>query len=324
MTAAEATRGGVPAGALPTTVTVHEVGPREGLQSQPRVVDTGTKRAFVEALARTGLRRVEVTGFFHPVKVPQLADASDLIAALGDTLGKDRGVRLAAHIPNRVGLQRALDVGIDEVIICLSASDETARREDDDCESTADCQRKVQALLEQSRGAGVWTRVFVTNTWGCPYIGEIEPQRVRRLVGELVDAGADEICLADTLAAATPGHVRRVLDIVREDIPAERLALHFHDNRGMAVANALTGLGYGIAIIDAAVAGIGGHGMCAYVPTNPQMLATEDLLFLLDGLGVDTGIDIEAVRHAGQSIAQALDITVTGRYANAGPVERVP
>lgn len=324
MTTAKVTSAPFATGSLPNAVTVHEVGPREGLQSNARVLDTATKHRFVEELARTGLRRIEVTGFFHPVRVPQLADAADLIGALGKDFSKSRGVRLAAHIPNRVGLGRALDAGVDEVIICLSASDETARREADDCASTADCQRKVESLLEQSRDAGVWTRVFLTNTWGCPYIGEIEPQRVHSLVGALVAAGADEICLADTLAAATPAHVRRVLDLVRQDTAAEKLALHFHDNRGMALVNALTGLGYGIATIDAAAAGLGGHGMCEYVPTNPVMLATEELLFALDGLGVETGVDIEAVRQAGTSMANSLGVPVPGRYAKAGPVERIP
>jgi hydroxymethylglutaryl-CoA lyase len=320
MTGTEARWASFSMGSVPTSVTVHEVGPREGLQSQSKVLATENKRSFVESLVRSGLRRIEVTGFFHPVRVPQLADAAELVSGLT----RDSGTRFAVHVPNRIGLDRALAVGIDEVIICLSASDETARREDDDCGSTAECQRKVESLVDQSREAGVWTRVFLTNTWGCPYVGKIAPDRVRRIVAELSDAGVDEVCLADTLAAATPADVEEVLDLVCADLAPDRLALHFHDNRGMALANTLVGLGHGISTVDSGVAGLGGHGMCNYVPTYPQMLATEDLLFMLAGLGVDTGVDLEAVRAAGHAVGRMLGVPLAGRYANSGPVERIP
>jgi hydroxymethylglutaryl-CoA lyase len=306
-------------GKLPERVTLHEVAPREGVQSQPRVVGEDVKTKFIEELSAAGLTRIECTGFFHPVKIPQLADADALMASID----RRSEVRYSAHIPNRTGLERALGAGVDSLIICLAASDETARREDDDCSSTDDCMNKLESLVRDAREAGAWSRVFLTNAWGCPYEGPIPHDRVRDICARLTGHEVDEICLADNLGAATPGDVHALLDEVTEAVPREQLAVHFHDNRGMGVANVLASLERGIETIDVSAAGLGGHAGCAYVPRNPAMVATEDVLFLLDGLGIETGVDRERVRAAGHWAAEQLGTPVLSRYSLAGPVERV-
>jgi isopropylmalate/homocitrate/citramalate synthase len=305
---------------LPGAVTLHEVGPREGLQSQSSILATTDKLKFIEALSETGLSRIETTGFFHPVKFPQLADASE-VSRLGT---RKNGIRYAVHIPNQEGLRRAQEAGANSVIICLAASDETARREDDDCSSTEDClTNKLQWLAKDAHGAGMWVRIFVTNCWGCPYEGSIPHERVRKICLTLLKFGVDEICLADNLGAATPRDVDRLLGVLHKSVPVNKLAVHFHDNRGMAIANVLTAIAAGVSIVDTAVAGLGGHANCKYVPRNPVMTPTEDVVFMLNGLGVKTGVDVDKVRAAGLQAAKLLGVTPAGRYCQAGPVERV-
>jgi hydroxymethylglutaryl-CoA lyase len=306
---------------LPRKVKIHEVCPREGLQSQSVVLNTDDKLKLVTELSHTGLTRIETTGFFHPVKFPQLADANELM----QQVKRREGVRYSVHIPNRVGFERALKVAADSVIICLAASDETARREDDDCRSTDECMTtKLQWLAKDAKSKDMWVRIFLTNAWGCPYEGPIPPERVLRICQSLLEYGVDEICLADNLAAATPADVDTLLAKVSEVVPVEKLAVHFHDNRGMAIGNVLASLARGVGVVDTSTAGLGGHANCKYSPRNPSMVATEDVLFLIHGLGIDSGIDIEKVRQAGRNVAERLHVPVMGRYSEAGPVERVP
>jgi hydroxymethylglutaryl-CoA lyase len=308
-------------GRLPERVNLHEVGPREGLQSQGRVIDADVKVRFIEDLSETGVSRIECTGFFHPVKFPQLADADEVMRRVK----RSDNIRYSSHIPNRTGLERALEAGVDSVIICLAASDETARREDDDCRSTDDCMtNKLQSLVKEARAADLWVRVFLTNAWGCPYEGPVPHDRVREICTALASYEVDEICLADNLAAATPADVDGLLQTLGDVVALERLAVHFHDNRGMAVSNVLVSIARGIQTVDVSAGGLGGHANCAYVPRGPAMVATEDVLFLLNGLGVETGVDLERVRASGQWIAEQLGVPVLGRYTVAGPVERVP
>ncbi|HLJ14277.1 MAG TPA: hydroxymethylglutaryl-CoA lyase [Bryobacteraceae bacterium] len=307
---------------LPTTVTLHEVCPREGLQSQSRVIDTNQKLKFISELAETGLSRIEVTGFFHPVQVPQLADAGEVMKQIAKRNGN--GIRYAAHIPNETGFQRAREAGANSVIVCLAASDETARRDADGCNSTQDCMtNKLQRLAAEAKSHGMWVRIFITTAWACPYEGPIPPERIRQICETLIGYGVDEICLVDSLASATPADVDVLLSKVTEVVPKEKLAVHFHDNRGMALSNIRTSLNHGISVIDTAAAGLGGHGRCSYIPRNPVMAATEDVLFMLSGLGIKTGVDIEKVQKAGHNVAHVLGVQPLGRYSLAGPVERI-
>jgi hydroxymethylglutaryl-CoA lyase len=236
-----------------------------------------------------------------------------------------KGTRYLTHIPNQKGLERALQMGIDSVIICLSASDESARREDDDCNSTQDClTNKLQYLVRDAQAAKVWIRIFLTSSWGCPYTGATPPEKVEQTCKTLLDYGVDEICLADNLAAATPSDVNRLLAKVEKIVPREKLALHFHDNRGMGISNTLAGLAHGVSVIDVAVGGLGANTTtCKYSPMNPVMLPTEDLLFLLNGMGVETGVDLDKASAAGKNIASLLQVRVLSRYGVAGPVEQV-
>jgi hydroxymethylglutaryl-CoA lyase len=234
---------------------------------------------------------------------------------------RQEGVRYAAHVANRIGLERAQAAGVDSVIICLAASDEVARREDDGCLSTSDCMKIRQSLSEEARAGGLWVRVFLTYTWGSPYEA-VAPERVQNICEALINADVDEVCLADNLGAATPADVDQVVRSVIEVVPPDRLALHFHDNRGMAVSNVLAGLARGISVIDVSAGGLGAKpSNCRFLPDGAAMVATEDVLFLLHGMGIETGVDIAKVRAAGRHIAERLDTPVLSRYSVAGPID---
>lgn len=295
---------------------MHEVGPREGLQSHSRIVGVGDKVDFITELSDAGLSRIETTGFFNPQKVPQLADADEVMK----TVPRPEGVRYAAHVGNGIGLERALAANVDSVVVCLPASDEVARREDDDCQSASDCMKARGSVIREALSQGLWVRIFVTYAWGSPYEA-VAPQRISRICEELMNTDIAEVCLADNLGVATPADVDRVLQAVSEVAPPDRLALHFHDNRGMAVSNVLTGLARGVSVIDVSAGGLGGKpANCKYVPYGAAMVATEDVLFLLNRMGIETGVDLEKARAAGGGIAERLETPVLSRYSAAEPI----
>lgn len=295
---------------LPARVTVYEVGPRDGLQNEKTAIPLETKRAFVEALAAAGLRWVEATSFVHPKWVPQLADAADLMRSLA----KAEGVRYPVLVPNEKGLDRALEVGCDAVAVFAAVTEGFSRRNQN--ASVAEVMAGLRPVVERARAAGLWVRGYLSVVWGCPYEGPVDPAAARPLVRDLVGMGVDEVSLGDTIGVATPGQVERVLEEVAEEVPLGRLALHFHDTRGTALANVLAGLQLGVTTFDASAGGLGG---CPYAPGASGNLDTCDLLYLLDGLGVETGVDREAVRAAAQAVARALGRPLPGRYSQAGP-----
>jgi hydroxymethylglutaryl-CoA lyase len=306
-----------PSRGYPTQVTVYEVGPREGLQAvSTRVVPVDRKARLVDELAAAGLREIETTGFFLPRAFPQLADAGKLMASLK----RHPGVRYTAHVPNVAGYERARAAGCDAIVLCLAATDEFANHDQNDCNSTKDCLDRAVGILDRARKDKVWVRIFLTNAWVCPYSGPVDPERVHRLVAEVIGRGADEVCLADNVGSATPRHVDRLLERVVKDTPVARLALHFHDNRGTALANATTGLRNGVVKIDAGLGGLGARAGCRYIPTHPAMLATEDLVFMLDGMGIQTGVNLEALRTSALALRSELGVTLPGRYVNSGPL----
>ncbi|MBX3471423.1 MAG: hydroxymethylglutaryl-CoA lyase [Planctomycetes bacterium] len=296
---------------LPRAVTVYEVGPRDGLQNEAVAVPLAAKRAFVEALAAAGLRRVEATSFVHPKWVPQLADAAELMTALT----RRPGTSYPVLVPNEKGLDRALACGCDAVAVFAAVTEGFSRRNQN--ASVAEVMAGLRPVVERARAAGLWVRGYLSVVWGCPYEGHVDPARARTLAGDLVAMGVDEVSLGDTIGVATPGEVERVVDLVAAAAPRERLALHFHDTRGTALANVLAGLLAGVTTFDASAGGLGG---CPYAVGASGNLDTCDLLYMLHGLGIETGVDLDAVRAAAQGVAAALGRPLPGRYSQAGPL----
>ena len=298
---------------LPAEVLVHEVGPRDGLQNEPVVVPTSGKLELLAALVEAGLTRLELTSFVSPKWIPALADAAEVARRAP----RRPGVRYTALVPNEQGLSRALEAGIDEVAVFLSAS-ETHNRKNTN-RSIAAALDAYEGVIGGARAAGKRVRGYVSTVWGCPYEGEVDPRRSRELAETLLAMGCDELSLGDTIGVGTPGQTERIVSLFLERIPADRLALHFHDTRGTALANVLVGLALGIATFDASVGGLGG---CPYAPGASGNLATEDLVYLLDGLGIRTGIDLEKLVDAGALAGRLVGRELPGRYLKARLAER--
>ena len=294
---------------LPARVTVYEVGPRDGLQNEKAQVPLEAKRQFIESLADAGLPWVEATSFVHPKWVPQLADASELLAALE----RRPGTRYPVLVPNEKGLDRALQSQVDAVAVFASVTEGFSKKNQN--ASVAEVMAGLRPVVERARAAKLWVRGYLSVVWGCPFQGAVDPAAVRPLVADLLAMGCDEVSLGDTIGVATPGEVERVLEAVAA--PVQRLALHFHDTRGTALANVLAGLLSDVATYDASAGGLGG---CPYAPNASGNLDTCDLLYLLHGLGIETGVDLAKVRAAAQAIAPTLGHDLPGRYTKAGPL----
>lgn len=273
----------VPDPALPSRVRIHEVGPRDGLQNEKTIVPTEVKAEFIRRLAAAGLDTVEATSFVHPQWVPQLADAEQLLPMLEGV-----GARLPVLVPNRRGLDRALALGAREVAVFGSVTESFAK---------ANLNRTVDESLEMfapvvatAREAGLRVRGYLSMCFGDPWEGAVPIERTVRVARRLLDLGCDELSLGDTIGVATPGHVTALLTALNEaGVPTDRLAVHFHDTYGQALANTLAALRHGVSTIDASAGGLGG---CPYAKSATGNLATEDLVWMLDGLGVTTGVDL--------------------------------
>ncbi|GLV77994.1 MULTISPECIES: hydroxymethylglutaryl-CoA lyase [Streptomyces] len=273
----------VPAPGLPTRVRIHEVGPRDGLQNEKTLVPAAIKAEFIRRLAEAGLTTIEATSFVHPKWVPQLADAEELMRLVDDV-----AVRLPVLVPNERGLDRALALGAREVAVFASATESFAR---------ANLNRTVDQALEmfepvvtKAKDAGVTVRGYLSMCFGDPWEGPVPVSQTVSVSRRLLDMGCDEISLGDTIGVATPGHVRELLDTLNEaGIADDRLAVHFHDTYGQALANTLAALQHGVTTVDASAGGLGG---CPYAKSATGNLATEDLVWMLDGLGIETGVDI--------------------------------
>jgi isopropylmalate/homocitrate/citramalate synthase len=296
------------AGGLPARVRVVEVGPRDGLQNEPEAVPTDEKVRLVEALAAAGLREIEVTSFVSPRAVPQLADAEAVFAALS----RRDGVTYAALVPNARGLQRALGTAAAQIALFTGATDAFTRHNINRSveESLAD----FAPLAAAARAAGRRVRGYVSVAFGCPYEGIVRPERAQLVARRLFDLGVDEVSLGDTIGVATPNQVPDVAGPLLAEYGAPRIALHFHDTRGTALANALAALQSGATVLDAAAGGLGG---CPYAPGAAGNLATEDLLYLLHGVGIRTGVDLDAVAAASRALAAATGRRPRSRYLEA-------
>jgi hydroxymethylglutaryl-CoA lyase len=274
-------------------VTVVEVGPRDGLQNEAATVPAAEKVRFVELLADAGLPVVEVTSFVSPRAVPQLADADEVLPAVH----RRDGVRYPVLVPNLRGLERAEAAGADAIAVFTAASEGFARANVN--MTIAETLAAFGPVLERALGAGMWTRGYVSTAFGCPYDGPVVPAAVARVAAELAALGCDEISIGDTIGVARPEQVPEVVAAVGEDVPLERIALHLHDTGGRALQNVAAGLEAGVRIFDSSAAGLGG---CPFAPGAPGNVATEALVRFLEREGLETGVDADAVEHAGRAV----------------------
>jgi hydroxymethylglutaryl-CoA lyase len=290
---------------FPDSARVCEVGPRDGLQNEPLPVPTDVKVAFVDKLTATGLPYIEVSSFVHPRWIPQLADAEELF----QHIERREGTRYGALVPNMRGQERAAEIGLRDVAVFVSASETHNRR---NLNRTIDeSLDNIRDVVTASRDDGVWFRGYVSMVWGCPYEGDVPVGNVARVCRSLLDLGIDEISLGDTVGYGTPRDVVEVLAALAPELPLDRVALHFHDTRGTALANIVAGLDMGVRVFDGAVGGLGG---CPYAPGASGNVATEDLVQMLHGMGVGTGVDLEALVDAAAYIEQHLKRRLPGRY----------
>ena len=294
----------------PSQVRIVEVGPRDGLQNESRPIPTDVKIAYVDALSETGLREIEVTSFVRPRLVPQLADAAEVFAGIT----RRPGVVYSALVPNPKGLERALEAKVERIAVFTAAS-ETFNQKNINA-SIAESIERFLPVLEGARSAGVPVRGYVSTAFVCPFEGEIEPGRTVSVVEQLLALGVDEVSIGDTIGAAVPSQVTALLERLRDRLPLEKTAMHFHDTRGIGLANVLVSLEHGVSTFDTASGGLGG---CPFAPGASGNLATEDLVYFLHGLGVPTGLDLASLRRASDVIESALGERLPSRVRRAGP-----
>lgn len=295
----------------PSRIRVYEVGPRDGLQNEAAILSTGVKAELVRRLAAAGAWGIEVTSFVRADRIPQLADAEAVVAALAGA-GLPPAVRIGALVPNARGFERLAASGLRLLTLVFSIS-ESHNRANLNC-SVARSMEEARKVLRGAAAAGIASRASLSTAFGCPYEGKIDEARVLELVRFLVAEGADEVVLADTLGIAEPLQVRRLCARAQEHLPVGRLGLHLHDTYGAALANVVAGWETGVASFDAAVGGTGG---CPYAPGAAGNLATEDLVALFQRMGVETGIDLQAQAEAARFLEAALGHTLPGRTLRA-------
>jgi hydroxymethylglutaryl-CoA lyase len=294
---------------IPARVRLVEVGPRDGLQNEAGIVPTDVKAEFVRLLVESGLRTVEVTSFVNPRWIPALADATELAAKLT----RAEGVQYAALVPNKQGYERFRQTGLDMPAVFMSASEGHNKKNIN--KSIDETFPVLQEVVALAKADGKPVRGYVSVVFGCPYEGAVDPRNVRKVVKALLAWGVDEISLGDTIGVATPRQVTEILAMLYDaGVPREIIALHFHDTRGTAIANYLAGLQMGISILDSAVGSLGG---CPYAPGAAGNAASEDLVFMLQGMGVETGVDLAKLADAGGYIGRALGKRLPGKYQQA-------
>ncbi len=283
---------------MPSAVTIVEVGPRDGLQNEAAEIPTDVKRGFIDRLGAAGLSVIEATSFVHPRAVPQLADADALLPSIE----RRPGVRYPVLVPTLRGLERAVAAGADEVAVVIGATDSFNRANLH--RTTEEALADAALVIDGAKARSMRVRGYVSVAFGCPYEGTVAPSTAATVAVRLVDLGCDDIGLGDTIGAATPGDVARVLDVVLPAIGVGRIGLHAHDTRGQALANVLAALQRGVSTIDSSAGGLGG---CPFAgPGAVGNLATEDLVYLLDGLGIEHGVSLDAVMAASAFIQSAI------------------
>jgi hydroxymethylglutaryl-CoA lyase len=298
---------------LPPRVRVVEVGPRDGLQNEKGVVATADKVRFIDLLSDAGFAVIEATSFVSPRAVPQLADAAEVMAGIQ----RKTGVRYAALVPNSRGMERALAAGVDEVAVFTGASETFVQHNINT--SIDGSVANFRPVVAMARERGVRVRGYISTAFGCPYEGAIAPSAVAAVAEKLLALGVDELSIGDTIGVATPNQVVDVTQALLAHTTLDRLAMHFHDTRGAALANVLAALQLGIAIFDSSAGGLGG---CPYAPGASGNLATEDLLYMLQGLSVDTGIDLNAVVAASAFLSDVRSAPPASRYYAAATASK--
>jgi hydroxymethylglutaryl-CoA lyase len=298
-----------PADGIPAEVTIYEVGPRDGLQNESTIVPVEIKAEFIARLITAGLPVVEVTSFVHPGWVPQLADAEQLV----DLIDLDGPIPLPVLVPNERGLDRALEAGVAHIAIFGSATESFAQR---NLNRSLDEQFTMfEPTVSRARAAGIDVRAYVSMAFGDPWEGDVSVDQVARVGQRLFDLGASQLSIGDTIGVATPGHVTRLLDAFDVmGIPVHQLAVHFHDTYGQALSNALTAMRHGVTTIDASAGGLGG---CPYAESATGNLATEDLVWQLHGMGIDTGVDLPALVETSVWMAEQLGRPSPSRVVHA-------
>lgn len=292
----------------PARVTVVEVGPRDGLQNEPVAIATADKVAFVNLLSEAGMPAIEAGAFVSPKWVPQMADAGDVFAEIA----RRPGVRYAALVPNLAGLERAHRAGVSEIAIFAAASESFSQR---NINQAIDASLTTyRAVCARAAELGLPVRGYVSTAFGCPFEGTVAVSRVAAVAAALIEMGAFQVAISDTIGIAHPGDVPRVVYAVGEALPLSKIALHFHDTRGMALPNVLAALELGVSTFDASCGGLGG---CPYAPGATGNLATEDLIYMLGGLGIETGVRLEALVSASRFMESRVGHPLPSRYYQA-------
>ncbi len=294
---------------VPDRVSVYEVSPRDGLQNERITVPLGDKLRLIDALVSAGLTRVEVTSFVSPKWIPQLADADEV----AEHAVPPDGVRFTALCPNMQGLSRAKASGIKEIAVFLSAR-ETHNKKNIN-KTIVGTLRSFDELVPLALAAGMRVRGYVSTVWGCPYEGDIDPKKALAIAQKLVDLGCYQVSLGDTIGVGTPRQTARIIQMMLAEIPQAAIALHMHDTRGTALANILVGLELGIRDFDASIGGLGG---CPYAPGAAGNVATEDLVYMLEGMGIATGIDLDRLLEAGRVAAGVVGRALPGKVLQSG------
>jgi len=293
---------------MPPKITIIEVGPRDGLQNEQARVSTADKIAFVNLLSAANLPVIEVSAFVSPKWVPQMADAAEVFAGIT----RRPGIRYTALVPNAEGLDRAIAAGVTEVAI-FAASTETFSRKNIN-QSIDESLANYRLVCDRARASGLRVRGYLSTAFGCPFEGDVDPARVADVAERILSLGVFEVAVSDTIGIAHPGQVPRVLDAVLKRVPVARVALHFHDTRGTALANVLASLPFGVRTFDASAGGLGG---CPYAPGATGNLATDDLIYMLDGMGLESGVSLAALGAASRFIESKLDHPLPSRYYRA-------
>lgn len=305
---------------VPDRVSVYEVSPRDGLQNESATVPLRGKLRLVDALVAAGLQRIEITSFVSPKWIPQLADADELAEALAPSASNGRsagaassGVVFSALCPNAKGLERAKKAGLEEIAVFMSASESHNKK---NVNKTIDATiAAFEETIAPARAAGMRVRGYVSTVWGCPYEGDVDPARSIAIAKQLYEMGCYQISLGDTIGAGTPKLTREIMTRALGELPNEALAMHMHDTRGTALANIVVGLEMGIRNFDASVGGMGG---CPYAPGAAGNVATEDLAYMLHGMGIATGLDLERLVEAARAAESIVGRTLPGKVHQAG------
>jgi hydroxymethylglutaryl-CoA lyase len=298
---------------LPATVSIREVGPRDGLQNE-EPVPTDAKVELLDALSHTGVRRIEAVSFVRPLAIPQMADADEV----WERAEKVHGVRYSALVPNSRGASRAIAAGFREIEVVVSASDTHNRRNVN--RSTDESLDDIAALIATLHEAGASAEVIIATSFGCPFEGDVDPKRVAAIVDRVIADGADRVSFGDTTGMATPRRVADVLEVVRPAHPSVPMLLHFHDTRGTGLANILTALELGATEFDASVGGLGG---CPYAPGATGNVATEEVVHMLHDMGIDTGIDLDRLVEVAALAQRMVGRDLPSGVLRAGPRTRL-